>query len=155
MVVMTFSLNYSNFSMLKEFPLFLYNVFNYFAPATLTDHVYEINDTVTLNSRGDELFLEGPDTDIDYNEFPAELVVTKPGVYTATQILISGEEDSHSFFVKLNAEESNVAPEKEELENPYYYEDTENNDLDLLIYFAIALVALLFAEWWLKSREQF
>ena len=32
--------------------------------------------------------------------------------------------------------------------------DDQVDDLDLLLYFAIALVTLLFAEWWLKTREQ-
>ena len=36
MVVMPFSLNYSNFSMLLEFPLMVYNIIEYFAPSTIT-----------------------------------------------------------------------------------------------------------------------
>lgn len=154
MVVMGLNLNYSNFSMLLDFPLFMYNIFEYFSPATITDRVYEVNDTVSLNSRGDELFLVGPGTDAGYKEFPANVTVTKPGVYTATQILISGEEDVQNFYVKLAAEESNTNLTVDMLENPFFYEGTENNDLDLLLYFAIALVSLLFIEWWLKSREQ-
>ena len=70
------------------------------------------------------------------------------------QILISGEEDVENFYVKLAAEESNTNLTVDMLENPFFYEGTENNDLDLLLYFAIALVSLLFIEWWLKSREQ-
>ena len=31
----------------------------------------------------------------------------------------------------------------------------ESFDYDLLLYFALALVALLFVEWWLQSREYF
>ena len=41
------------------------------------------------------------------------------------------------------------------LTNPYFYEANENEDLDLLFYFAMALVILLFMEWWLQSRKQF
>jgi hypothetical protein len=154
MVVLGMNLNFSNFSMLLDFPLFMYNTFEYFAPATLTEHVFEINDTVNLNSRGDELFLVGPGIDTGFKEFPAAVTVTTPGVYTATQVLISGQEDVENFYVKLSAEESNTALVKDVLENPFFYEGTENNDLDLLLYFAIALVSLLFIEWWLKSREQ-
>ena len=35
-----------------------------------------------------------------------------------------------------------------------YFEKEEDTSVDLLIFFASALVALLFIEWWLKSREQ-
>ena len=154
MVVMNFDIHYSNISMIQEFPLFLYNIFEYFTPATIRDYVFDINDTVELNSRGDELFLVGPETDIDFDSLPAEHTVVAPGVYTATQVLISGEEAVENFYVKLPASESNTELTEDVLTNPFFYEEEDNNDLDLLLYFAIALVALLFIEWWLKSHEQ-
>jgi hypothetical protein len=154
MVVMNFDIHYSNISMIQEFPLFLYNIFEYFTPATIRDYVFDINDTVELNSRGDELFLVGPETDVGFETLPAEHKVVAPGVYTATQVLISGEEAIENFYVKLPASESNTELTEDVLTNPFFYEEEDNNDLDLLLYFAIALVALLFMEWWLKSREQ-
>ena len=36
-----------------------------------------------------------------------------------------------------------------------FAQEEEKADIDLLLYFALALVALLFVEWWLQSREQF
>jgi hypothetical protein len=39
--------------------------------------------------------------------------------------------------------------------NPYFVEVEDNVDQDLLLYVALALVALLFVEWWLQSREHF
>jgi hypothetical protein len=154
MVLMSFSLNYSNLPIILEFPLFMHNIFEYFAPATLTETVYEINDTVSLNARGDKLYLQGPGVDTNFTEFPVGVTVTDPGAYTTTQVLISGEEDTANFYVKLPASESNISHTEDVLSNPFYYDVTQNNDLDLLLYFAIALVALLFIEWWLKSREQ-
>lgn len=154
MVVMNFDIHYSNISMTMEFPLLMHNIFEYFAPATIDEHVYEINDTVTLDSRGDKLYLVGPQTNTDFSELPVDVTVTTPGVYTATQVVISGEEAIENFYVKLSANESNINLTEDVLTNPFYYEEEDNNDLDLLIYFAIALVSLLFIEWWLKSREQ-
>lgn len=154
MVVMNFDIHYSNFSMILEFPIFMHNIFEYFSPTTIKDHVYEINDTVDLNARGDRLYISGPDVNEDVTEFPVQIKVTEPGVYSASQVLINGEESVENFYVKIPANESNTSLSEDVLTNPFYYEDEENNDLDLLLYFAIALVALLFIEWWLKSREQ-
>jgi hypothetical protein len=79
----------------------------------------------------------------------------QPGTYTLTQTPISGVEVTESFFVKIPAEECNTARTVETLSNPYTEKVEEGFDYDLLLYFAIALVALLFAEWWLQSREYF
>ena len=51
--------------------------------------------------------------------------------------------------------ECNIAEIADELVNPYFAVVEDEADFDLLLYFALALVALLFAEWWLQSREQF
>ena len=59
------------------------------------------------------------------------------------------------FYVKMPAAESDILRVVEELDNPYVEKVPEPEDLDLLVWFAAALVALLFAEWWLQSREQF
>jgi hypothetical protein len=40
------------------------------------------------------------------------------------------------------------------LVNPYFFTTDDVEIADLLFYLALALVALLFIEWWLKSREQ-
>ena len=154
-IVMSFSLNYSNLPLLLEFPLFMYNVINYFAPETFDKFVYDIGDTVTLNSRSDSLKITGPNLEENINEFPYAITVDSMGTYTVTQTLLSGDTFIESFYVKLDAQESNINLEQDVLTNPYYYQETDSADTDLLLYFAIALVALLFIEWWLKSREQF
>jgi len=154
MVVMNFDMHYSNFSMLLEFPLFMHNIFSYFTPAAIKDYVFEVNDTVELNSRGDHLSLVGPETRVDYETLPVNHKVSVPGVYTATQVLISGEEAVENFYVKISQNESNTELSVDVLTNPFFYTEEDNNDLDLVFYFAIALVCLLFIEWWLKSREQ-
>lgn len=155
-VVMSFSLNYSNFSMLLEFPLFMYNIFGYYSPSTFTEHVYEVNDTISLNSRSDALFVTNSDQTVtEITEFPQDHQLKKPGLYTVSQTPISGETVSESFFVKMPDSECNIAEVVDTLSNPYYAAKEELADLDLLLYFALALVALLFIEWWLQSREQF
>jgi hypothetical protein len=155
-VAMSFSLNYSNFSMLLEFPLFMYNILEYYIPSTLTSTVYEVNDTVSLNSRSEFLLLTDPNNkETEMRTFPDNVLLKTPGLYKVSQTPISGEEISEYFFVKLPAAESNINTSEDTLSNPFFVEREEIDNQDLLLYFALALVALLLAEWWLQSREQF
>jgi hypothetical protein len=119
------------------------------------DYVFEVGETVTLNARGPELNVTGGDIETTLTEFPAQIKVEKPGVYTMTQIDISGEFITESFFVGYSNYESNITKEVNKLPLLYVEEVPENEDKDLLVYFAAAIVALLFIEWWLQSREYF
>ena len=154
-VVMSFSLNFSNLPLLQEFPLFVYNTVQYFAPQTFEDFVYDVGDTVELNARSETLTVVGPGVNESISEFPKALTLSNMGTYTVSQQLLSGETLVESFYVKLDTLESNINTQEDVLSNPYFYQETDAADTDLLLYFAIALVALLFIEWWLKSREQF
>ena len=153
-VVMPFSLHYSNIALMPEFPLLMKNVVGYFFPVTLEDYVYEVNQTVTLNARGDTLDVTGPDVELPLETFPYDLKVAQPGTYTLVQTAMSGNLVIENFFVKIPAAESNIHMSEGALANPYFFEQSESLDVDLLFYFALAVVALLFIEWWLKSYEQ-
>ena len=155
--IISFSLNYSNFSMLLDFPLFMYNIFQYYSPSTITEHLFEVNEEIPLNSRSEMLVItdeEGNEIAV-IEEFPDTLPISVPGCYTISQTPISGVETTEKFFVKMPEAECNIAEEVDELTNPYFAVKEEQADFDLLLYFALALVALLFTEWWLQSREQF
>ena len=67
---------------------------------------------------------------------------------------MSGEPVIESIFVKIPGVESDINHVEGVLTNPYFFEETEIISIDLLFYFALAVVTLLFIEWWLKSREQ-
>ena len=121
---------------------------------TLEEYVFEVNQNVTLNARGDKLDVVGPDVELELEEFPYDLKVIQPGTYTLTQVAMSGDLVIENFFVKIPAAESNIYSEESILTNPYFFEETESVDVDLLFYFALAVVSLLFIEWWLKSRER-
>ena len=154
-VVLALDLNYSNFAMLVDFPMFLYNIFQYFLPPTITDFAFEVGATVTLNARGEELSVQGGDIDETFTEFPTSIVVNKPGSYTLTQVDFSGEYIIENFYVSIPKFESNITKEIGALPLLYVEERLEQEDKDLLVYFAAAIVALLFLEWWLQSREYF
>lgn len=154
--VMSFSLNYSNFSMLFDFPMFMYNIFEYYMPSTLTEYVFDVNDEISLNSRSELLtVIDQNNVETEIEEFPTTIKLTTPGRYSVSQVPISGNKDEEYFFVKMPVVECNIADEVDTLSNPFFIEEEEKADFDLLFYFALALVALLFIEWWLQSREQF
>ena len=151
---MPFSLHYSNLAVTKEFPLLLKNTINHFFPVALEEYVYETGDKLSVNVTTNLLEVTGPDTMLEFEQFPAEWTVDNPGTYTLMRDSLSGNPIVENIFVKLPAEENNTNLTLDVLENPYFYSDADSLDLDLLFWFALAIVALLFIEWWLKSREQ-
>lgn len=153
--VLSFSLNMSNLAVLLEFPLMMYSMLDYFMPATLTQHVFDVNDVVTLNARGATLSVKGNGVDAYLDAFPGTLTLTNCGVYTCTQTLLSDSEVSDHFYVKVPSLQSNILRTEDELVNPAIVQKTVQKDIDLLIWFASALVALLFLEWILQSFENF
>lgn len=153
-LMMPFNIHYSNLSMIPAFPLLLGNVIDHYFPETVEKTVYEIGDTVKLNARADVLNVIGPNMELALQSFPAEITVTEPGTHTLSQVPLSGITVVESIFVKLSAAESNINLVESNLTNPYFYEDSDEVKVDLLFYFALAIVILLFLEWWLKSRDR-
>lgn len=163
--LLTFSLNSSNFSVLAGFPSLMYNMISYFFPSTITDseemgssarYIFEVNDTVTLNAKGPFLTVtDSSGTKTEFDEFPAGIEAVRPGTYTVSQIPLSGVETVERFYVRIAAAESDIGLVLEELYSPYVDIPEQFNDFDLLLYFAIALVALEFIEWILQTREHF
>lgn len=147
---------YTDISALVEFPIVIYNIFDYFIPSTISGYSFNIGDTVSLRSRGDTLSLVSPSETIVFNSFPATYKIKMPGKYTLEQVPFArADEDKiiENFFVRVDREESNIFRRVDELINPYIVKKPEPIDLDLLIYFIAVVVGLLFVEWILKSKE--
>lgn len=153
-LLMPFSLHYSNLAVLPEFPLLLRNVVNHFFPVTVEENVYEVGDTVKLNSRVNYLEVSGPDMKMTLEELPTDVKIDSPGTYTLTQPLLSGDPLIESIYVRIPGEESDIGLEVAALTNPVFFENDESSYIDMLFYLALAASALLLLEWWLKSREQ-
>jgi hypothetical protein len=153
--VLSFSLNYSNLPLMLEFPMMMYNLIEYYVPSTVTQYVFDVNESIDLGARSEELQVVGNGVNTVITEFPSNLLLLKPGVYTVSQTPISGVDVIENFYVKIPASESNIQGREDALVNPYMYTDPVEDNTDLILYFAIALVVLLFAEWWLHIREQY
>lgn len=152
--VMCFSLHYSNLPTLIEFPLIMYNMLEYFMPATVSGNSFETQQKFTLNCRGNLLSVTGYNTDLSFKEFPAELTMTVPGTYTLRQTTFSGKEVEEKIYVRMPMAESNItANEDTTLVGPYYEVDESEFYNDLLLWLACALVALIMLEWYLQHKE--
>lgn len=152
-VLFSFSLHFSNLAVKPEFPILMYNILEYFIPTTFADNVYDLYDTVTLNSRSPSMQVVGPQIDSVFEEPTVQIQANVPGLYTVTQMPISGNQIVENFYVPVPAEQSNISRQLDSLTNPYFPPVNEATDLDLVFYFALAAVTLLFCEWWLKSRD--
>ena len=157
--VLVFSLNanHTDFVLKTAFPVMMTDIFNYFFPAVTNDYLYEIGETASFTAISDELEYRTPNSQTEdvFDSYPASLYLNEVGTYSVSQSLLSGRKMTTEFYVKMPAAESDILRVVEELDNPYVEKVPEPEDLDLLVWFAAALVALLFAEWWLQSREQF
>lgn len=154
-VLMPFSVRYADFSMLVDFPILIYNIFEYFMPSTLTEYAFDVNDTISLKARGDSLSVESSTGKIKetFDKFPCELTVTEYGTYTLVQTPMSGVPVEEQFFVKIPSSESEINKTLDELYELVVPVKKVDDNLDLLIYFALALVALLMLERLLQAMD--
>ena len=159
-VVWAFDLNYSNLIAMPDFSFLMYNMFNYFVPATMKSDSFEIGELVELTARGTELKVSGYNTDILFEGKTGEMLATAPGSYTVTQkpMGFNEEEDAlliENFFVNIPNSESNITKQVDQIPPASVEIIVETEYQDLLFYFAIALVSLLFVEWILSSKKNY
>ena len=155
-VVWAFDLNYSNLCAMPDFSFLMYNMFNYYIPATISSNAFEIGDTVELNARGNDLKVQGNGIDYAMEGKTGSVTVTRPGTYTVTQTPMAGEELLiENFYVRIPQEQSNLTRQVDALPAADVEVEPRIEFEDLLFYFAIALVSLLFVEWVLQIKKNF
>lgn len=155
--VFAFNVNFSLVSMeFYAFAPLIYNLFNFFLPSAFDEYVYQVEETVELNSRTDELLLKTPDNrELDLTELPQAFLLDVPGSYQVTMNVPTSETPvTLNFFVKLAQSQSDIFREVDELKRLQTAPVMENADSSLILFFAIALTVLLFAEWGLHARER-
>ena len=154
-IVMAFSVHYSNFVITKEFPIMMYNLFQYYYPSTVNGNSFEVNEKIQLNARDGELTVKKGDKETTFYEFPAVLEVDTPGTYTLTQTDVFNNSYfiEEKIYVSIPTVESNICYVGDALPEPYNKVDEKDYYDDLLMYIAALLVAVLFIEWWLQSRD--
>ena len=152
--VMNFSVHYSNIALLKEFPILFNNIFKRFTPSLVEKNDFEIGDNIYFKSRGSSIILENSnDEKIEFKDFSSSYLVEEPGSLTVSQTTDFDKDISETLYVRTPRSESNIFDKQNALRDIYYEEEVTELLDDLVLYFAIGLVALLFFEWWLKNRE--
>lgn len=152
-VFVNFDLHYSNWPLTVEFPVFMMNFFEYYFPPMVDSNSFEVGESVNLKARGDAITVEGPEFSQSYTAFPASFNVKLPGTYTLTQDTFGGNMLTEKVFVRIPASESNTHPELDTMLNPFAESNAKDYYKDLMMYVAIGLTALMFAEWILQLRD--
>lgn len=152
-VVLSVDLRKSNLALMPDFPMFLFNLFDRYLPATLSKASFEVGEETTVTARGANLTIEGPAGKTEYDESSANLSLSVPGDYTVTQKNRKNELLIDRFFVHVPASESNVTKQVDALPKIYTAPTTEQKNTDLLVYIAAGALALLAIEWLLHSKE--
>lgn len=154
-VIMPFSLHYSNLPILKEFPLVMNNIFNYYFPLAVGSKQVDANKEIVVNGRGEALEVVRVEGDIQYGyfeQFPQKIKLDIPGSYLIDQATYYGHTLSEYVFVRVPESESNIFTLEETLNNPFKEKNISEYYGDLMLYFAIALVSLVFIEWLLQCK---
>ena len=155
-VVWAFDLNKSSLPLNPDFSFLIYNMFNYYLPSTITSNTFEIGDTVELAARGTNLKVEGNGLEYNMEGKKGSVTVTRPGAYTVTQTPMSGDElIIENFYVRIPSDESNITRQVESLPVADVDVEVTIEFEDLIFYFAIALVSLMFIEWLLQIKKNF
>ena len=158
-VVCALPFDFSDTAVLIDFPILIYNIFNYCMPTTLTSTYYDIGQTITVRARGKNLSIKGSWSDATVVENSQskslQYKIIRPGTYTVSQTLMSDERKDEYFYCRIDSYESDIFKVEDRLDGPTVDNNFVRDDLDLLLWFAIALVALLFIEWLLQARENF
>lgn len=155
-VVWAFDLNYSNLCAMPDFSFLMYNMFNYYIPSTISSNTFEIGDVVDLTARGTNLKVEGNGLEYNMQGKTGSVTVTRPGAYTVTQMPMSGDELLiENFYVRIPTDESNLTRQVDSLPVADVEVETRVEFEDLIFYFAIALVSLMFVEWLLQIKKNF
>lgn len=159
--VMGFISQYSNITIKPEFPLLVANLINYYHPATISKSIYSVGEEIEINCRGDKvkvypsLSQNIKDDAQTFETFPSKLVIYKQGNFIFNTSMNDGAafEYSQDIFVRMPQEESNINAVIESLADPNAGSSFEDFFEDFAKYFALALVILAFAEWFLHIRE--
>lgn len=155
-IVALFDIEFSNFSMELSWPYFWVSVIETFLPPTVVGNAYEVGQDIQVKGRGDSLTVSrnsGSDEKV-ITSFPASIRLDTPDTYRFSQVDYFGKTIADQYiFVKMPSVESNISAEKVTLKPIYVEKEIEDKYQDLLVYFAAAMLALLFTEWFLQTQD--
>jgi Ca-activated chloride channel homolog len=160
LIVFAFSLHHSNLPIIPEYILMLRNLSRYSAQNMVEKFLFEAGDEVSIRKKPQAIIVnvEFETNDVLYDEFPIDFVVEKPGVYSVTQTIVSGDRATIEFFVRIAEDQSDFQNDYGVLLDPIRPNtgveiDVTNDALDIVVYLAGILMFLMIVEWGLHYYE--
>lgn len=155
-IVALFDIEWSNTALTIYWAYFMKNIIETYLPPTTIGNAFEVGQEITVKARGNSVTVS---QNSGANErvltgFPATLRLDTPDTYRLSQInYFSNEVPDYYIFVKIPSAESNISADGITLKAIYRETARDNAYDDLLVYFAAAMLALLFTEWFLQTQE--
>ena len=153
-VVMPFSINMSTFYG-RELMTFMYNLVNYFMPYTLTDYDYTVGESAAVYCKGVSISVRSESgATSTLSRFPTRYTFTETGTYTfTTKFGLEKDNEIRKVYVHMPSAESSIFNMSEIRIVLNNEEITDEMGTDIFLYFAIAMLVLLVAEWFLQFKE--
>ena len=130
--------------------------------------LYNAGEEIVVNARANAEtvsvtadYIAGGKDNKEYTLFPIVLQAAIPGFYTISQKLDTDRTTSQNFFVRVPKHESEFFKTEETLINPSIVSEVGTDTsigydtMDITMYLAILLLALICLEWGLQYREQY
>ena len=163
-VVLAFDLQFSNLSMLIDFPILINNLFRYSLLETIEHNIFVTGSNIVLNSRPTAISFTLTGGQYIEEELtprvPFNMSATHPGVYTVKQVLDNNQTViEENFFVRIPRFESDFSQNGGAISAPVGDGPGNVNDetmaRELFLWLAIACMVIFYVERWLQFREQF
>lgn len=167
-VLMAFDIHNSILPVLPDFSILIYNLFHYSVTRAVQKTLYNAGEEIVVNARANAEsvsvtadYIAGGKDSKEYTLFPIVLQAAIPGFYTISQKLDTDRTTSQNFFVRVPKHESEFFKTEETLINPSIVSEVGTDTsigydtMDITMYLAILLLALICLEWGLQYREQY
>lgn len=143
-IILTIDLNYSNFSLLKSFPIFIYNIFSYTLPSVTTKKDGFVGEDFQFKLRGTKLTINNNSNfnKTFTNNFNYRF--NKPGLYNLSQTLLSGKNEDTKIFIKTDINESNITKIEKEEKLELLKNKGKEGYINIDIYISLTIFSLLF-----------
>lgn len=151
--IMSFSVNNSNMAIGLSFPLLMLNMFNYYLPQTISNFAFDVGEDVAISARGSNLQISF-DGEISSYQNNNSYSFDEVGSYTITHTLLSNEQVSTNFFVRVPSSQCDFTTIIQEIPGLFEVQKPETSYQDLLFWLALMVIILLFIERILHFRSE-
>ena len=155
-VMALFDTEFSNIILRNDFSYLFYNIIETFIPSTVRGNIFEVGQAITVNARSTSVTVTrgaGMEERV-ITRLPSSITLDLPDVYRFSQETYFGKSLNEFIYVKVPTAESNIFATGVSLKAIYLDTSEETKPYkDLLVFFAAAMLALLFTEWFLQTYD--